>query len=82
MKKMALNKGHTAKIIVGVMIMFMAISMVSALDFDNIATYTKLDNYGKYEIRNSILGIPFLQLDKQADITLESNTDNCILQKL
>jgi len=50
------------------------------VDWDNVDSFTKtIDTsvYGKYEIRNSVLGIPFLQLSKVADIELKANSDIC-----
>lgn len=59
------------------------ISIVSAFDFDNIKSDLIKDEttspYGKIEIRNSILGIPFLQLGKVAEIELLENTDYCLI---
>ncbi len=64
------------------------LSLVSALekvgyDWDNIEEFTINENtsiYGKYEIRNSVLGIPFLQLSNVIDIELLNNTDNCLIE--
>ena len=50
------------------------------VDWDNVDSFTKtIDTsiYGKYEIRNSVLGIPFLSLSKVADIELKANSDIC-----
>ena len=48
------------------------------VDWDNIDSFTKdISSYGKYEIRNSVLGIPFLSLSKVADIELIDNSDTC-----
>ena len=50
------------------------------VDWDNVDSFTKtIDTsiYGKYEIRNSVLGIPFLSLSKVADIELKANSDVC-----
>jgi hypothetical protein len=50
------------------------------VDWDNVDSFTKTKDtsvYGKYEIRNSILNIPFLQLSKVADIELKDNSDTC-----
>ncbi len=66
-----------------ILISLLLVPTISALDLsditklDNIDTYTKLDTYGKYDIRNSILGIPFLQLDKVEEIELIENSDMC-----
>ena len=49
------------------------------VDWDNVDSFTKTKDtsiYGKYEIRNSILNIPFLQLSKVADIELKNNLSN------
>jgi len=54
------------------------LSLASAAKWDNVKNFDeKIGKYGKYEIRNSILGIPFLQLDKVMEIELKSNTDSC-----
>jgi len=45
--------------------------------WDNIDNYLEIGYYGKYEIRDSVLGIPFLQLAKVKDIELKNNTDVC-----
>jgi hypothetical protein len=50
-------------------------------DWDNVEKFTKdetTSKYGKYEIKNSILGIPFLQLSKVADVELKINSDKCV----
>lgn len=61
------------------------ISFTSALekqgyDWDNVEQFTK-DNstseYGKYEIRNSVLGLKWFQYGKVADIELKNNSDIC-----
>ncbi|GAF83693.1 unnamed protein product, partial [marine sediment metagenome] len=49
-------------------------------NWDNVDKFTKditTSIYGKYEIRNSILKIPFLKLSKVVDIELKSNSDIC-----
>ena len=79
-----MKNNHTGRLratkLIGVMILLIAIlPMVSAgLDFDNIEHFDKnIGLYGKYEIRNSVLGIPFLQLNKVADLELTENTNTC-----
>ena len=50
------------------------------VDWDNVESFTKTKDtsvYGKYEIKNSVLGIPFLSLSKVADIELKANSDIC-----
>ncbi len=50
------------------------------VDWDNVDSFTQTKDtsvYGKYQIRNSVLGIPFLQLSKVADIELKENSDVC-----
>ena len=57
--------------------MFM-ISFVSAFEIDNIGNFDKdIGKYGKYEIRNSVLGLSWLQYGKVADLELKSNSDVC-----
>ena len=62
-----------------VLIVFLTtISLVSAADWDNIKGYEEeVGDYGKITIRNSVLGIPFLQLDKVIELELEENSDVC-----
>ncbi len=55
-----------------------SVSMVSGFEFDNIKNFEKdVGSYGKYTIRNSILGIPFLQLDKIIELELKENSEFC-----
>ena len=80
-----MNKKTRFNWVVMLLVGLLMMSMVSAMDWDNIEQYTKEGEYGKYEIRNSILGIPFLQLDKVEDIELRENycknADNCFAIK-
>ena len=49
-------------------------------DWDNIEQFTRditTSKYGKYEIRNSILGLSWFQYGKVADIELKENSDVC-----
>jgi len=49
-------------------------------DWDNVGHFKKdhtTSKYGKYEIRNSVLGIPFLQLSKVAELELVNNSERC-----
>jgi len=49
-------------------------------DWDNVEQFKKdstTSKYGKYEIRNSVLGIPFLQLSKVAELELVNNSERC-----
>ena len=46
------------------------IATISAFEFDNIKSYN--EETKTIEIRNSILGIPFLQLDKVAEVQLNT----------
>ena len=46
------------------------VSVVSAFEFDNIGRYD--EGSSTFTIRNSVLGIPFLQLDKVAEIKLNT----------
>ena len=66
--------------LIGVMIILILIPQVSAglFEFDNIKTFdSKVNDYGIVEIRNSILGINWLQLDKVATLELKTNTEIC-----
>ncbi len=50
------------------------------VDWDNVESFTKTIEtsvYGRYEIRNSVLGIPFLSLSRVADIELKANSNTC-----
>ncbi len=68
-------------ILLGVVIVLVTIFLignVSAANFDNIKHFDEdVGKYGKYEIRNSVLGIPFLQLSKVVELELERNTESC-----
>jgi len=49
-------------------------------DWDNVGQFKKdgtTSKYGKYEIRNSVLGLKWFQLSKVADIELVNNSDYC-----
>ncbi len=57
---------------------FLLIPNVSAFQFDNIKHFDKdVGKYGKVTIRNSVLRIPFFQLDKVAELELKNNSDIC-----
>ena len=59
-------------------IVMISIPQISAAYWDNQKHFDKdVGKYGKIEIRNSFLGIPFLQLDKVATLELKKNTDVC-----
>ena len=64
---------YTKSIKVIVMLIFFSVFLfgtVSAFEFDNIKSYD--EETKTIEIRNSILGIPFLQLDKVSEIQLQT----------
>ncbi|KKN03018.1 hypothetical protein LCGC14_1111940 [marine sediment metagenome] len=64
-------------ILLSLVLMF-CINFISGATFDNIAQFDEdVGKYGKYTIRNSILGIPFLQLDKVVELELKENTFIC-----
>ena len=49
-------------------------------DWDNVEKFTKditTSKYGKYEIRNSVLGLSWFKYGKVADIELKNNSDVC-----
>jgi len=82
---MASYKAHTAKIMVGVMIMFMLISCVSAADllepstWDNIkdVDYTKLvSDYPTITVKNSIAWI--IPRDPILQTSITTNTPRCL----
>lgn len=77
--KPTLYKALWCIFLVGLMIILTQISFISALDLlPNVANFDKdTGEYGKYDIRNSILGIPFLQLDKVVELELKTNTFSC-----
>jgi hypothetical protein len=60
------------KLILTFLFAILLVSTISAAEFDNVYNYNK--DTGIVDIRNSILGIPFLQLDKLADIELKQYT--------
>lgn len=54
------------------------IPSVSAFEFDNIKNFDgNVGNYGKYEVRNSVFGLEWWQLDKVLEIELKENTETC-----
>ena len=60
------------------MIILTSFSLVSSAEFDNIKRFDKdVGDYGKVTIRNSVLGIPFLQLDRVIELELKENSDFC-----
>ncbi len=56
-------------LVLGILVLFLTLN-VSAFERDNIMNYD--EETKTVEIRNSILGIPFLQLDKVAEIQLNT----------
>ena len=71
-------KGHHKVFLAFLIVMLISFSLVSAMEFDNIKRYDdKIGDYGKITIRNSVLGIPFLQLDKVIELELKENSDIC-----
>lgn len=57
---------------------FICINLVSSFQFDNLKSFDKnVGEYGKIEIRNSVLGFEWWQLDKIAELELKNNTDTC-----
>jgi len=73
-------KAHHKLFLIGVVLLLslFLIPNVSAFDFDNIKTYD--EETKTVDIRNSVLGIPFLQLDKVATIKLESDLNVYVMQ--
>ena len=67
------------KLFLGLVICFLIpVSLTSAFEFDNIKNFDKdVGDYGKYTIRNSVLRIPFLQLDKVIELELKENSEVC-----
>ena len=61
--------------------LLIVLPITSAFEFDNIKGELQkgdgISEYGKIEIRNSILGIDFLQLDKIVELELKTNTEIC-----
>jgi hypothetical protein len=79
-------------LLIAVLLAFLILPSVSAVElgkityedlpdrdmrFDNIPTYENIGDFGKYIIKDSIIGIPFLQLDTIKEIELKSNTPIC-----
>ncbi len=58
------------KILLILFCMILLVGNVSAFEFDNIGRYNETSRI--FTIRNSVLGIPFLQLDKVAEIQLNT----------
>ncbi len=72
-------KGYYKAFFVFLIVMFTSLLLVNAAEFDNIKTYEKdIGDFGKITIRNSILGIPFFQLDKVIELELKVNSDICV----
>jgi len=66
------------KLLVLFLVGLFCISFISAFTFDNIKSFdSKVGDYGKIEIRNSVLGLKWFQLDKIAELELKENTDTC-----
>lgn len=66
-----------------IFVLFLFLPMAAAADWDNkkgdLIKGPGISDYGKIEIRNSILGIPFLETDLVAEIELKENSDTCIV---
>ncbi len=66
------------KIFVLMVCMFLLIApLISAFEFDNVKNYD--EETKTIDIRNSVLGIPFLQLGKVAEVQLISPTVNYVI---
>lgn len=68
--------------VVGILIfLVVALPTVSAFEFDNVKGEVIINentsSYGKVEIRNTLFGIPFFELDLTAEIELLENSDYC-----
>lgn len=60
------------------MVFFISIQLVSAANWDNKYKFNEsVGDYGKYEIRNSFLGLGWFQLGKVAELELKNNTEVC-----
>ncbi len=64
------SKPFWATLMIGVMILVISISSISAFEFDNIKDYD--EDTRTATIKNSILGIPFFELDTIAEVKLLS----------
>ena len=54
------------------------LALEDIFEFDNIESFDEtIGDYGKYTIRNSVLRIPILQLDKVIELELKNNSDIC-----
>ena len=66
------------KILLTLIMGLFLISFVSAFEFDNIKSFDdKVGNFGIVEIRNSVLGLEWFQLDRISTIKLLENTEQC-----
>jgi len=55
------------------------ISFVSAANWDNKAKFDKdIGEYGKYEVKNSFLGIDWFSYGHVVDLELKFNTESCV----
>jgi len=66
------------KILIFMFMLVLLVGPISAFEFDNIGTYDKETQ--TIDVRNSILGIPFLQLDKIAEVKLDTPLVNYVIR--
>ena len=62
--------------LIGIFLLTFFSQSVNAFEFDNVKNYNAETK--TVDVRNSILGIPFLQLDQVADITLDTPLENYV----
>ncbi len=66
------------KLLVLIFCIILLVGTISAWEFDNIKNYD--EETQTINIRNSILGIPFLQLDQVAEIKLDTPLNNYVIR--
>jgi len=80
-KNKDLNRAILRSFFLILIVMLMSVSIVSAANWDNKKSGLIIDEttskYGKIEIKNTVFGIPWLQLSKVAELELKKNTDTC-----
>ena len=76
LRKNTFTGSHTIKIMMVCIVMLMAINLVSAFEFDNVKQYDT--DTKTITIKNSVLGIPFLDLDTVSTIKLDTPLINSV----
>jgi len=79
LKKKQTKQSKGLPLLIGsIFIVILFLGAVSAFEFDNVKNYD--EETQTIDIRNSILGIPFLQLGKIAEVQLNTPTNNYVVR--